>query len=122
MIFRRSSARKFPRTKAVSRSVPVPLKRDVVVPPLVSLDTRKAFLTLVSAIVQAKMKYCLFVSALAGASAFAPAQIGSSKSALSESKADLEALATKLNPTLKFYDPLVSIRCKSAICFLLEVC
>jgi len=52
------------------------------------------------------MKYCLFVSALAGASAFAPAQIGSSKSALSESKADLEALATKLNPTLKFYDPL----------------
>ena len=55
------------------------------------------------------MKLSLFVSALAGASAFAPAKTGSSKSALSESKADLEALATKLNPTLKFYDPLVSI-------------
>ena len=55
------------------------------------------------------MKLSLFVSALAGVSAFAPAKTGSSKSALSESKADLEALATKLNPTLKFYDPLVSI-------------
>ena len=61
------------------------------------------------------MKLALFVSALAGVSAFAPSKTVSSSSALSESKADLEALAGKLNPTLKFYDPLVSTTYTSSI-------
>lgn len=52
------------------------------------------------------MKLSLFVSFLVGASAFSPTQTGSPGTALSESKADLESLAAKLNPTVKFYDPL----------------
>lgn len=56
---------------------------------------------------QPNMKVLVVSSLLAAASAFVPAQVGpSSKTALSETKADLEALAAKLNPTLKFYDPL----------------
>lgn len=56
------------------------------------------------------MKLALSLAALATASAFAPSQTGSAKtSALSESKADLEALAGKLNPNLKFYDPMVRL-------------
>jgi len=54
------------------------------------------------------MKFSLLVSTIVGASAFAPSKTGSPNTALSESKADLEALAAKLNPTVKFYDPLVS--------------
>lgn len=47
-------------------------------------------------------------SIFAGATAFAPAAPGKcvSTTVLSESKADLEALAEKLNPKVKFYDPL----------------
>mmetsp|Transcript_22497 Transcript_22497/g.33231 ORF Transcript_22497/g.33231 Transcript_22497/m.33231 type:complete len:251 (-) Transcript_22497:208-960(-) len=52
------------------------------------------------------MKFSLLVSTIVGASAFAPSKTGSPNTALSESKADLEALAAKLNPTVKFYDPL----------------
>ncbi|CAB9522142.1 chloroplastic [Seminavis robusta] len=53
------------------------------------------------------MKLSLILASLfAGASAFAPASDSSSKSALSATKADLEAIAAKANPTLKFYDPL----------------
>jgi len=62
------------------------------------------------------MKLALFVSALASASAFAPAKTVSSSSALSESKADLEALAGKLNPQLKYYDPLVSNKLNEMLC------
>lgn len=47
-----------------------------------------------------------FLSLLVGTSAFAPSETGSSKVSLSETKADLEELAAKLNPTVKFYDPL----------------
>lgn len=53
------------------------------------------------------MKIFVISSLLAFVSAFAPAQLGpNSKTALSETKADLEALASKLNPVVKFYDPL----------------
>lgn len=53
------------------------------------------------------MKVLVVSSLLAAASAFVPAQVSlSSKTALSETKADLEALAAKLNPVVKFYDPL----------------
>jgi Chlorophyll A-B binding protein len=56
---------------------------------------------------QSNMKVLVVSSLLAAASAFVPAQVGpSSKTALSETKADLEALAAKLNPVVKFYDPL----------------
>jgi len=48
----------------------------------------------------------LFASLVAGAAAFAPAAQRGTSSALAESKADLEALAGKLNPAVKFYDPL----------------
>ena len=56
------------------------------------------------------MKLALVFSAFAGASAFAPGKVNPRTTTLSESKADLEALAAKLNPTLKFYDPLVSFK------------
>jgi hypothetical protein len=49
------------------------------------------------------------LSLLAGsAAAFtaAPQQAASTSSALSATKADLEAIAQKANPTVKFYDPL----------------
>ena len=63
------------------------------------------------------MKLALFISAFASASAFAPAKVNTRTSALSESKADLEALAAKLNPTLKYYDPLVSFKLALLIIF-----
>jgi len=55
-----------------------------------------------------KVATTLSLSALVScASAFAPAsQQGAKTSALSETKADLEALAEKCNPKLGFYDPL----------------
>lgn len=55
-----------------------------------------------------KIGAAVVVAALvAGASAFAPASTGSGKqTALSATKADLEAIAKKANPTLGFYDPL----------------
>jgi len=56
------------------------------------------------------MKTCIAASILAlaaSASAFAPAaQQAASCTQLSETKADLESLAAKSNPVLKYYDPL----------------
>eukprot|EP00578_Thalassiosira_sp_NH16_P009364 CAMPEP_0181122444 /NCGR_PEP_ID=MMETSP1071-20121207/25316_1 /TAXON_ID=35127 /ORGANISM="Thalassiosira sp., Strain NH16" /LENGTH=253 /DNA_ID=CAMNT_0023207413 /DNA_START=47 /DNA_END=808 /DNA_ORIENTATION=+ len=52
------------------------------------------------------MKLALLSALLGSASAFAPAQTGRAATAVSESKADLEALAGKLNPAVKFFDPL----------------
>ena len=55
------------------------------------------------------MKLSILSSLLCGVAAFGPgpvSQIRGSKVAVSESKADLEALAMKLNPVVKFYDPL----------------
>lgn len=46
------------------------------------------------------------LSALAGASAFVPATFGTPKTSLSSTKADLEVLAEKANPVVKFFDPL----------------
>jgi hypothetical protein len=53
------------------------------------------------------MKLAILASLVAGAAAFAPStQSGVTSSALSESKADLEGLAAKLNPAVNFYDPM----------------
>jgi len=53
------------------------------------------------------MKLICLSTLLASAVAFAPAQVGPSKNTvLSETKADLEALATKSNPLLNYFDPL----------------
>eukprot|EP00429_Kryptoperidinium_foliaceum_P033908 CAMPEP_0176164472 /NCGR_PEP_ID=MMETSP0120_2-20121206/84135_1 /TAXON_ID=160619 /ORGANISM="Kryptoperidinium foliaceum, Strain CCMP 1326" /LENGTH=255 /DNA_ID=CAMNT_0017502003 /DNA_START=57 /DNA_END=824 /DNA_ORIENTATION=+ len=48
----------------------------------------------------------VLASIAAGASAFAPAKQGASVSRTAASKADLEAIAEKANPIVKFYDPL----------------
>jgi hypothetical protein len=53
------------------------------------------------------MKTAIIASLVASATAFAPASKQSaSVTQLSESKADLQAMAKKLNPILGFYDPL----------------
>jgi len=53
-----------------------------------------------------KLRTSIFLSLATGATAFAPAQRGSHGLALHEAKADLDKLATALNPTIKYYDPL----------------
>lgn len=52
------------------------------------------------------MKLAILASIIASATAFAPAQTGRAATSVSETKADLEALAKKLNPVVGFYDPL----------------
>jgi len=53
------------------------------------------------------MKLAASLLALASSvSAFAPNQVPASTTSLSETKADLEGLAAKLNPQIKFYDPV----------------
>lgn len=52
------------------------------------------------------MKTVLFASALASAAAFAPQPLSRTSTSVSESVADLDDLAQKLNPIVKFYDPL----------------
>jgi len=52
------------------------------------------------------MKTVLFASALASAAAFAPQPESRASTSVSESIADLENLAQKLNPVVNFYDPL----------------
>jgi Chlorophyll A-B binding protein len=53
------------------------------------------------------MKYTILASLVASAAAFAPAPSAkTSTSTLSETKADLEALAAKCNPLVKYFDPL----------------
>ena len=53
------------------------------------------------------MKSAILASIVASTAAFAPSQTSSrSVTSISESKADLESLAQKANPTVKFYDPL----------------
>lgn len=54
------------------------------------------------------MKSAILASIVASTAAFAPSSQTSSRSvtSISESKADLESLAQKANPTVKFYDPL----------------
>lgn len=52
------------------------------------------------------MKFFIIVSLIASTAAFAPAQVGKASTQLSETKADLESLAVKANPRVKFYDPL----------------
>lgn len=52
------------------------------------------------------MKIAILATLLAAASAFQAPFASKSSTALHESKADLEVLAGKLNPLVKFYDPL----------------
>ena len=53
------------------------------------------------------MKLAILATLLAGTAAFAPTQSTTKQStSLSNGRADLEAIAQKANPTLKFYDPL----------------
>ena len=52
------------------------------------------------------MKTAILATLIASAAAFAPAPVAKTTSALSETKADLQALAGKLNPAIKFFDPL----------------
>lgn len=52
------------------------------------------------------MKLAVLAALAGSAAAFAPAQNGRVSTAVSETKADLEVLAKKLNPVVGFYDPL----------------
>jgi len=52
------------------------------------------------------MKLATYAALVGSAAAFAPAQTGRVSSAVSETKADLETLAAKANPVVKFFDPL----------------
>lgn len=52
------------------------------------------------------MKFTILSTLLAGASAFAPSTSTIAQKGLSATKADLESLAEKCNPIVKFYDPL----------------
>ena len=53
------------------------------------------------------MKFTLLLASLiASATAFAPAKDAAKSSVLGATKADLEAIAAKANPIVKYYDPL----------------
>ena len=52
------------------------------------------------------MKTAILATLVASAAAFAPSRTSRAATAVSEGKADLEALASKANPKVKFYDPL----------------
>lgn len=52
------------------------------------------------------MKFVVLAALASTAAAFAPVSKSTSKTALSETKADLEALAADLNPIVKYFDPL----------------
>ena len=52
------------------------------------------------------MKLATLAAILGSAAAFAPAQTGRAATAVSETKADLEVLAKKLNPIVGRFDPL----------------
>ena len=52
------------------------------------------------------MKLATYAALVGSAAAFAPAQTGRVSTSVSETKADLEVLAAKANPVVKFFDPL----------------
>ena len=54
------------------------------------------------------MKSAILAATIASACAFAPAPTGRSATAVSETKADLEALAKKLNPVVSFISLQIS--------------
>lgn len=52
------------------------------------------------------MKLAVIASLLGSAAAFAPASTGRAASQVSETKEDLQEMAAKLNPVVKYFDPL----------------
>lgn len=52
------------------------------------------------------MKSAILAATIASACAFAPSPTGRVSTSVSESKADLQNLAAKLNPAVKYFDPL----------------
>ncbi|KAI2504766.1 chlorophyll A-B binding protein [Fragilaria crotonensis] len=52
------------------------------------------------------MKTAAVLALIGTAAAFAPAPVSKELSQLGETKADLQAMAAKLNPVIKFFDPL----------------
>lgn len=52
------------------------------------------------------MKLAVLAAITGSTAAFAPAKVGRASTSVAETKADLEALAKKLNPVIGFYDPL----------------
>jgi len=57
------------------------------------------------------MKTALILASVAtSASAFVPSKKASSVSSAAASKADLEVIAEKANPVVKFYDPVSLVR------------
>ena len=56
------------------------------------------------------MKSAILAATIASACAFAPAPTGRSATAVSETKADLEALAKKLNPVVSIFIAKVMLK------------
>lgn len=84
-----------------ARNLPFPTRYHTTIAALCSQHNN------ISQITTTKMMKLATLAALVGsAAAFAPAQTGRASTAVSESKADLEVLAKKLNPVVGFYDPL----------------
>ena len=52
------------------------------------------------------MKSAILAATIASTFAFAPSPTGRASTSVSESKADLQNLAAKLNPAVKYFDPL----------------
>ena len=64
------------------------------------------------------MKSAILAATIASACAFAPAPTGRSATAVSETKADLEALAKKLNPVVSFISLQSYVEVVHMICML----
>lgn len=52
------------------------------------------------------LKSAILAATIASSYGFAPAPTGRASTSVSESKADLQNLAAKLNPAVKYFDPL----------------
>jgi len=52
------------------------------------------------------LRSAILAATIASTAAFSPAPTGRASTSVSESKADLQNLAAKLNPAVKYFDPL----------------